>query len=73
VKIDARRDGAACAQPLEALPALLSLAREVVVTSFAVGDPESDELKSLLEACVVGAYRLRLRERLRGEPGCSQP
>jgi hypothetical protein len=58
--------GPACAAPLEALPALLSLAREVVVTSFEAGDPEGDELRSLLEACVVGAYRLRLRERLRG-------
>jgi len=55
--------------PLEALPALLSLAREVVVTSVEAGDPEGDELKSLLEACVIGAYRLRLRERLRDAGG----
>lgn len=39
--------------------------RRLVVSAFEPGDPESDELKSLLEACVVGAHRLRLREQLR--------
>jgi hypothetical protein len=67
-----RNAAAAGAECLEALPALLTLAHQVVVTSFEAGDPEGDELRSLLEACVVGAYRLRLRERLRGEPGCLQ-
>lgn len=69
MKIDGHRDLKARCAPLEALPALLTLAREVVVTSLAAGDPEGDELKSLLEACVVGAHRLRLRERLRGGRG----
>lgn len=66
-----RRSGAssACDGPLETLPALLTLAHEVVVTSLEAGDPEGDELKSLLEACVIGAHRLRLRERLRGGRG----
>jgi hypothetical protein len=54
-------------ETLEALPALLALARQVVITSFEAGDAESDELRNLLEACVVGALRLRLRERLRAQ------
>ena len=58
---EARTDG------LEALPALLTLARQMVVGAFDSGDPESDELRSLLEACIVGALRLRLRERLRAQ------
>jgi hypothetical protein len=53
------------AETLDALPAMLTMLRRLVVTSFEAGDPESDELKGLLEACVVGAHRLRLRERLR--------
>lgn len=39
--------------------------RRLVVMAFEAGDPEGDELKRLLEACVVGAQRLRLREQLR--------
>ncbi len=63
--------GLARDQALDALPAVLSVVRRLVMTSFEAGDPESDELRRLLEACVVGAHRLRLRERLRsdGEPG----
>jgi hypothetical protein len=58
-------------QQLEVLPGLLALARQALVTSFERGDPEGDELKALLEACVVSAYRLRLRERLRAMAGAS--
>ena len=52
-------------ETLEALPALLTMLRRFVARSFGPDDPESDELKQLLEACVVGAHRLRLREQLR--------
>jgi hypothetical protein len=52
-------------ETLDALPATLTMLRRLVITSFEPGDPDSDELRSLLEACVVGAHRLRLRERLR--------
>jgi hypothetical protein len=52
---------------LEALPALLVLARQVVLKTFEPGDPDGDELRELLESSVVAAYRLRLRERLRAE------
>jgi hypothetical protein len=58
------------AEAIDALPAMLALLRRVVMTSFERGDPESDELRDLLDACVVGAHRLRLRERLQdGEGG----
>lgn len=57
-------------EALEALPAMLSVARRLVISSFDAGDPESEELKCLLDACVVGAHRLRLRERLRARGGC---
>jgi hypothetical protein len=57
------------AEAIDALPAMLALLRRVVITSFETGDPESDELRSLLDACVVGAHRLRLRERLRDGDG----
>ena len=53
------------AETLEALPAVLTVLRRLVMTAFEPGDPESDELRSLLDACVVGAHRLRLREQLR--------
>jgi hypothetical protein len=59
------------AEPLEALPGLLTLARQALIASFERGDPDSDELKALLEACVVSAHRLRLRERLRATAGAS--
>ena len=52
-------------ETLDALPGTLTMLRRLVVSAFEPGDPESDELKSLLEACVVGAHRLRLREQLR--------
>jgi len=58
------------AEALDALPAMLSVVRRLVISSFESGDPESEELKSLLDACVVGAHRLRLRERLRARGGC---
>jgi len=59
------------AESLDALPALLSFAREVVAAVCEAGDAEGEELRGLLEACVVGAHRLRLRERLQDEPpGC---
>jgi hypothetical protein len=52
-------------ETLDALPATLTMLRRLVVTTFEGDDPESDELKRLLEACVVGAHRLRIREQLR--------
>ncbi|HVN01754.1 MAG TPA: hypothetical protein VMT68_16235 [Caulobacteraceae bacterium] len=52
-------------ETLEALPATLTMLRRLFVSSFEAGDPETDELRSLLDACVVGAHRLRLREQLR--------
>jgi hypothetical protein len=52
---------------LDALPAMLTMLRRFVTKSFGPDDPESDELKKLLEACVVGAHRLRLREQLRAK------
>jgi hypothetical protein len=60
------------AETLDALPAMLTLLRRLVVSSFEAGDPESDELQGLLEACVVGAHRLRLRERLRARESLGQ-
>jgi hypothetical protein len=52
-------------ETLDALPATLTMLRRLVVTTFDADDPEGDELKRLLEACVVGAHRLRIREQLR--------
>jgi hypothetical protein len=54
-------------ETLEALPALLTMLRRFVAKSFGPDDPEGDELKQMLEACVVGAHRLRLREQLRAK------
>jgi hypothetical protein len=54
-------------EALAALPALLDLARQAVMATFGPDDAESGELKTLLDACVVGAHRLRLREQLRSE------
>ncbi len=54
-------------ETLDALPATLTMLRRLVVTSFDAGDPEIDELKQMLEACVVGAHRLRLREQMRAD------
>jgi hypothetical protein len=55
------------------LPALFSLARQVVMITFAPGDPEADALRAQLDECVVSAHRLALRERTRlcGRPGAS--
>jgi hypothetical protein len=52
-------------ETLEALPALLTLARQAILAAFEADDAESHELKNLLDACIVGAHRLRLREQLR--------
>jgi hypothetical protein len=52
-------------ETLDALPAMLTLLRRLVITAFEAGDPDSEELKHLLEDCVVAAHRLRLREKLR--------
>ena len=57
--------GAARTEALDALPSVLTMARRMVVTLARSGDPETAELKRLLEACVVGAHRLRLREHYR--------
>lgn len=56
-------------ETLAALPGLLSLARQVIITSFQPGDPESDALKALLDECVVGAHRIYLREQLTASVG----
>ena len=58
------------AEALDAIPALLTLLRRLVISAFESGDPESDELRRLLDACVVGAHRLRLREQMRAKGGC---
>lgn len=58
------------AEALDAIPALLTVLRRLLVTAFEAGDPESDELRQLLDACVVGAHRLRLREQMRAKGGC---
>jgi len=52
---------------LATLPGLLSLARQVVITSFRPGDPETDVLKAMLDECVVGAHRIYLREQIAAE------
>ena len=49
-------------ETLDALPAVLTMARRMVATLVPSEDPETAELKRLLEACVVGAHRLRLKE-----------
>jgi hypothetical protein len=54
-------------ETLDALPATLTMLRRLVVTTFDATDPEIDELKCMLEACVVGAHRLRLREQMRAD------
>ena len=54
-------------ETLDALPATLTMLRRLVVTTFDASDPEIDELKQMLEACVVGAHRLRLREQMRAD------
>jgi hypothetical protein len=60
------------AETVEALPTVLSVLRRIVISTFEPGDPESDELRHLLDACVVGAHRLRLREQLRASETCDQ-
>ena len=62
--------GVARAEALDAIPAMLTMLRRMVITAFETGDPESDELRRLLDACVVGAHRLRLREQMRAKGGC---
>ena len=54
-------------ETLDALPATLTMLRRLVVTTFDASDPEIDDLKRMLEACVVGAHRLRLREQMRAD------
>lgn len=58
------------AEALDAIPALLTVLRRMVITAFETGDPEGDELREMLDACVVGAHRLRLREQMRAKGGC---
>ncbi|HWE98773.1 MAG TPA: hypothetical protein VG248_03150 [Caulobacteraceae bacterium] len=60
------------AEALDAIPAMLTVLRRMVITAFEAGDPESDELRRLLDACVVGAHRLRLREQMRAKGGCKK-
>ena len=52
-------------EALQALPGILSMIRWQVMAAFEAGDPEGDELRRLLEACLVGAHRLNLREQMR--------
>ena len=61
------------AETLEALPAVLTVLRRLVISAFEPGDPETDELRRLLDACVVGAHRLKLREQLRAGEACDRP
>ena len=67
---DGLTPGTTLAETLDALPALLTLARGAVGAAFEAGDPDSEELMQLLDACVVGAHRLKLRERLRTPLEC---
>jgi hypothetical protein len=60
------------AEALDAIPAMLTVLRRMVIAAFEADDPESDELRRLLEACVVGAHRLRLREQMRAKGGCEK-
>ena len=60
------------AEALDAIPAMLTVLRRMLITAFEAEDPESDELRRLLEACVVGAHRLRLREQMRAKGGCEK-
>ena len=60
------------AEALEAVPAVLTMLRQLVVSTSEPGDPEGDELRRLLDACVVGAHRLRLRETLRAKGACEK-
>jgi hypothetical protein len=61
------------AETLAALPALLDLVRQAVMANVGPDDEEGRELKNLLDACVVGAHRLRLREQLRLEEAAGCP
>jgi hypothetical protein len=54
-------------ETIEALPAILILARQAVAAAFDPADPDCEELTNLLDACMVGAHRLRLREKLRAD------
>ena len=63
-------DEALRGRALEALPQLFSLLRDVV--SNGAWSSEREELRTLIEACVVGAHRLRLAERLRAGNGCGR-
>jgi hypothetical protein len=58
------------AEALDAVPVMLTVLRRLVITAFDEPDPEIDELRRLLDACVVGAHRLRLREKMRAKGGC---
>jgi hypothetical protein len=60
------------AEALDAIPAMLTVLRRLVITAFEAGDPDGDELRQLLDACVVGAHRLRLREQMRAKGGCER-
>ena len=60
-------------ETLEALPAMFTLARQALAAAFEADDPESRELRHLLDACVIGAHRLRLREQLRDEEAYDCP
>jgi hypothetical protein len=56
-------DALARADTLGALPAVFTFLRGVV--SATAASPEREELRTLIEACVVGAHRLKLAEQLR--------
>jgi hypothetical protein len=58
------------AAALETVPALLTVARRLLVTALDAADPEIDELRRLLDARVVGAHRLRLGEQIRAKGAC---
>ena len=64
-------DEAARAEALEALPAVFTFLRGFV--SVTRGCKESEELRSLIEACVVEAHRLRLASLLRTKGAFEHP
>ena len=63
-------DETARAEAIEALPAVFTLLRGFVSANPKC--PESDDLRALIEACVVGAHRLRLAAQLHAKDACER-
>ena len=64
--LQVRNEFERCDDLLAGLPGLLGFARQVLIAKFPQGDVEADALRAQIEACVVDAHRLALRERMRG-------